>query len=184
MSQWQSFCGIGMHNISSAHTYIYIWLYMEVCLVNQSINLSISLFGYLPGQIHWSTPPGQRRPGNLGHWVGFLFSGPLVAGLFHGSYGKSYGKFGKSMKILWKIHENPMEKLEDWGNYHFLEKRHPPDVQIGFNMFAPTRTLLHTCNHHHHHHHHHHHNRIIASSQHDHRRIKICHPLWTICWLG
>ena len=42
-----------------------------------------------------------------------------------------------------------------------------------FNMFAPTRTLLHTYNHHHyyHHHRHHHHHHImviITSSHHDH----------------
>ena len=52
------------------------------------------------------------------------------------------------------------------------------------NMFATTRTLLHSYNrhdnHHYHHHHHchHHHIMIIITL------IKIRHPLWTICWLG
>ena len=41
-------------------------------------------------------------------------------------------------------------------------------VTYGFNMFAPTRTLLHTYSHHHHHHdhhHHHHHIMIIIASK-------------------
>ena len=34
-------------------------------------------------------------------------------------------------------------------------------VTYGFNMFAPTRTLLHTYSHHHHHHDHHHYHHIM-----------------------
>ena len=72
-------------------------------------------------------------------------------------------------------------------------------------MFAPTWTLLHTFNRHDHHHHdhpHHHHHHImiiislkfatpseqyVDSGKHQlylHWGFKICHPLWTTCWLG
>ena len=43
----------------------------------------------------------------------------------------------------------------------FLTENSVPDKSIGLNMFAPTRTLLHTYNRHDHHHHHHHHHHIM-----------------------
>ena len=79
-----------------------------------------------------------------------------------------------------------------------------------WNIFFPTRTLLHTYNRHdhhhhrHHHHHHHHHHHIITSWSSWQKKItaplhnmltgviastlsswgvKVRHPLWTICWL-
>ena len=80
-----------------------------------------------------------------------------------------------------------------------------------WNIFFPTRTLLHTYNrhdhhHHHHHHHHNHHNYNRHLYLHEGTKFatpflnnmligvitptispwgdKIRHPLWTICWLG
>ena len=118
-----------------------------------------------------------------------------------------------------------------WGNRWtgavtgFVYKTHYyNDLLVVSNMFAPTRTLLHTYNHHYHHHHHHHtsssspyiiihhhtssyiiihHHTSWSSSQHikihtpsekyvdwvitstlSSCGVKICHPLWTRCWLG